>query len=434
MSVVRLFVLLSLLMMLSAPARALDAVEQAIAEAVVRNNHDALAVLEESVNINSGTMNFAGVRAVGDLFAREFQALGFTTQWIDGAAFGRAGHLTARRGDSGPRLLLIGHLDTVFATDSPFQSYEALPDDRARGPGTTDMKGGNVVMLQALRALLESDRLDSIQVRVVLTGDEEHRGRPLELANAALVDAAKWADVALGFEDGDGNPATAVVARRSAGSWRLQVTGKPAHSSQIFRDDIGYGAIFETARILDQWREALAEEDYLTFNPGIILGGTELDHDVPAARGSAFGKNNVIPQTVAVSGGIRAISQEQLNRAIATMQTIAEDNLAHTTSEFTYSASYPPMAPRPANRELLALYDRGSRDLGHGAVTAVDPRRAGAADISFAADHVDMALDGLGLMGEGGHTVDEVADLGTLVSQAQRAALLMHRLSLKAGS
>ena len=426
--------LVSLLLILAVPARALDAVELAIAETVVRNNGNALALLEESVNINSGTMNFDGVRAVGELFAREFHTLGFTTQWIDGAPFGRAGHLTASRGDRGPRLLLIGHLDTVFAIDSPFQRYEALPGDRARGPGTTDMKGGTVVMLQALRALLENNRLDALQVRVVLTGDEEHRGRPLDLANAALVDAAKWADIALGFEDGDGNPATAVVARRSAGSWRLRVTGKPAHSSQIFRDDIGYGAIFEAARILDQWREALAAEDYLTFNPGIILGGTELDHDVAAARGSAFGKNNVIPRTVTVSGGIRAISKEQLDRAIATMQTIAMDNLTHTTSEFTYSASYPPMAPRPANRELLELYDRASRDLGHGAVTAVDPRRAGAADISFAADHVDMALDGLGLMGEAGHTVDEMADLGTLVSQSQRAALLMYRLAMAGGN
>ena len=142
----------------------------------------------------------------------------------------------------------------------------------------------------------------------------------------------------------------------------------------------------------------------------------------------------MIPRTVTVSGGIRAISKEQLDRAIATMQTIAMDNLTHTTSEFTYSASYPPMAPRPANRELLELYDRASRDLGHGAVTAVDPRRAGAADISFAADHVDMALDGLGLMGEAGHTVDEMADLGTLVSQSQRAALLMYRLAMAGGN
>ena len=149
----RLSVLIFIVLLFSVPARALDATEQAIADAVVRNNGDALALLERSVNINSGTMNFEGVRQVGELFAEAFEALGFETEWVDGASFNRAGHLVASRGQRGPKVLMIGHLDTVFAADSPFQRYEALPDNRAKGPGATDMKGGNVVMLQALRAL-----------------------------------------------------------------------------------------------------------------------------------------------------------------------------------------------------------------------------------------------------------------------------------------
>ena len=129
-------------------------------------------------------------------------------------------------------------------------------------------------------------------------------------------------------------------------------------------------------------------------------------------------------------GSIQVTGRTMSGATIATMSKIAGDNLPHTSAEFSYSPSYPPMAPSDANKRLLAMYDQASRDLGHGPVAAVDPRRAGAADISFAADHVQMALDGLGLMGEGGHTVHEVADMKTLVSQSQRAALLMYRIAM----
>src|SRR5436190_6961593 len=97
--------------------------ERAIVSAVDANNADALALLERVVNINSGTHNFAGVRAVGDVFRKEFDALGFKTTWVDGAAFKRAGHLIAEHAGPGPRVLLIGHLDTVFESDSPFQRF-----------------------------------------------------------------------------------------------------------------------------------------------------------------------------------------------------------------------------------------------------------------------------------------------------------------------
>ena len=93
--------------------------EQSIATAVDAHNAEALALLESVVNINSGTQNFAGVRKVGDVFRAELDALGFKTQWIDGAPFKRAGHLVADHPGTGPRILLIGHLDTVFERRQP---------------------------------------------------------------------------------------------------------------------------------------------------------------------------------------------------------------------------------------------------------------------------------------------------------------------------
>jgi glutamate carboxypeptidase len=411
-------------------ASALSAAELSIVAAIDAGGPAALELLQRLVDVNSGSQNFAGVRRVGDMVAPEFAALGFTTRWVDGAPFGRAGHLIAERPGDGPKLLLIGHLDTVFEPDSPFQRFERIAGDKARGPGTTDMKGGIVVMLQALAGLRAAGTLDRLHVVAVLHGDEEDSGAPLALAKADLIAAAEGATAALGFEDGDGIASTAVIARRGSVEWLLRTTGTPSHSSQIFQPEVGAGAIYEAARILHGFYGALAGEENLTFNPGAIVGGTTVELDTVAARGSAFGKNNVVAGEARVSGDLRTLTPEQLERAKRRMSEVAAANLPGTTAELTFAEGYPPMAPTDANRALLAAIDRASRDLGFGPMTGVDPRRAGAADVSFVAASVPAALDGLGLMGTGGHTVDETADLASLGPQAKKAAVLMHRIAL----
>jgi len=442
------------------PLAALGSAEKKAVAAVDRGVPAALALIERAVNVNSGTMNFGGVREVGRLFEPEFTALGFRTEWVDGAEWGRAGHLIARRargeaaaaagaasgvrsrpgvrdlGAGAPagaarrlRVLLIGHLDTVFEQDSPFQRWQRLSDSTASGPGTTDMKGGIAVMLLALQGLREAGQLDRADFAVYLGGDEEKSGKPIARSRAHLRELAEWADVAIGFEDGAGDPRTAVVARRGAEDWRLEVTGKPYHSSQIFREDVGPGAVFEAARILEAFRDSLAGERFLTFSPGTILGGTTVEYDSAANRGTAFGKTNVVAERAVVAGDLRAISLEQRDRARAAMRRIAAANLPHTSARLDFNDGYPPLAPSPGNDRLLALYDRASRDLGHGPVAGVDPSRAGAADVSFCDGLVEMAMDGVGLMGDGGHTVKETADLATLPSQAKRMALTLMRLA-----
>ena len=415
----------------SAAAGELAPVEQQIVHAVRAGLPDGLSLLETAVNQNSGTMNFDGVRAVADLFAPRFEALGFAVTWKPGEAWGRAGHLVAeRRGaENALHVLFIGHLDTVFEPDSPFQTYQRLSETQASGPGVTDMKGGVVVMLLALGALQDAGILDQLTVSVVLTGDEEKSGKPLDLARADLTEAARKADIAIGFEDGDGNPATAVVSRRGYSSWMLTTRGKAAHSSQIFREDLGSGAIYEMARILHAFQEQLSGIAYLTANPGALLGGTEVVYDSEATRGNASGKTNVIAQTAVAHGDLRALTLPQREEAKALMLEIAAQNLPHTQSELVFTDGYPPLAPSEGNLELLSLFSQASMDLGHGPVEAVDPARAGAADISFTAGLVRMALDGVGLMGSGGHTVDEVADLTTLSIQAERMAVTLYRLS-----
>jgi glutamate carboxypeptidase len=405
--------------------------EQAITAYVDAHHAEALALLERVVNINSGTQNFAGVREVGAIFRSALDGLGFKTRWIDGAPFQRAGHLVAEHPGQGAKLLLIGHLDTVFERDSPFQKFQRVDDRTAKGPGIIDMKGGDVIIVQALGALQAAGVLKDMNVTVVMTGDEEDGGRPLARSREALVAAANGADVAIGFEDGPGDPRFAVTARRGTMDWQLRVKGTPAHSSQIFRDEFGHGAIFEAARILNAFREKMAGEEHLTFNPGVILGGTATEFDTVQTRGTASGKTNVIAAEAVIAGDLRTLSPPQLERAMKTMREITGTASPKTEAAITFGEGYPPLAPTDGNARLLAVYDRASRDLGFGAVTAVNPDKAGAADVSFIAAEAKMILDGVGLMGHDDHTPGETADLSTLPSQTKRAAITLFRLSTR---
>ena len=165
----------------------------------------AIQLLEKAVNINSGTMNLEGVKEVGMLFKDQFDQIEMDTKWIDMSNLNRAGHLFAEtKGSKGKRILLIGHLDTVFPKNSPFQKMERLSDSMAKGPGTNDMKGGNVILLYALKALHDAGELTDAQIIVALTGDEELTGKPISLSRKDLIEAGQRSDIALGFENSTG--------------------------------------------------------------------------------------------------------------------------------------------------------------------------------------------------------------------------------------
>lgn len=410
-------------------ARPLSGPEQQMHQYVDANKEQAISFLERIVNINSGTMNHEGVHRVAQAFEDELAGLGFATRWIPMDEVNRAGHLFAeQQGNRGKKLLLIGHLDTVFERTSPFQRFQRQ-GTTAKGPGVEDMKGGNVVMLYALKALHSIGGLRDAGIIVALIGDEENTGDPISVSRRDLLEAAHRSDVALAFEGAVGGMGSATVARRGSSDWVLQVTSRPGHSSQIFAEDFGSGAINEAARILNSFYEKLREEKYLTFSPGLILGGTTIEHDQVHSRGTAFGKSNVIPATAVVSGDLRFISQEQRDQAKTKMREIVSQSLPQAGARITFHDSYPAMSPTPGNYLLLDQLDALSRDLGQGPVEPVDPRVRGAADISFASPHVEASLDGLGVAGSGGHTVDETVDLDSLPPSIIRAAVLIYRLT-----
>jgi len=404
--------------------------ERRLVAAVKERSPAALALLERTVRINSGTLNPEGVREVGAVFRAELDALGFATRWIDmPPEMQRAGHLVAtREGRQGKRLLLIGHVDTVFEKNSPVIPWDPR-GERVRGQGVSDMKGGDVILVEALRALNAVGALEGTSIAVILTGDEERTGSPVEVARRDMVELARRADAALAFEGSIRRPGMdmASYARRSAGGWTLKVTAKSGHSGQVFRERSGYGAVYEAARIVNEFREKLIEPD-VTFNVGMFVGGTEAKIDEATAQGSAFGKTNVIAKEAIVRGDLRFLTPEQGARVREGMRAIVASSLPHATATLTFSESYPPQAPTEAGRQLLELYSKASADAGFGPIGAVAPADRGAGDVQFVASLIP-GLDGLGAAGSGAHTDNEDLEIASIERGAIRAAILLYRMT-----
>jgi len=425
-------------------APSLSPLEQKMAASVDAHNAADQALLQQIVDINSGTMHLAGVETVKDILVPRFEALGFQVRWVPmQAQTARAGDLIAEHpcpqgeGKCGKRLLLIGHMDTVFEPSSSFQKYSIVPNSGgkiATGPGIADMKGGLVVMLAALRAMQEAGALDKAEIRIVLSGDEERFGAPVDLARRDLIAAAKQSDVALEFEPSarfNGQDSIS-IARRSSTTWHLETTGLSGHSSQIFGDRLGYGAIYEMTRILDSFRKELPEEG-LTYNAGLILGGATAESNSDSTGGTATGKANVIAASAFATGDIRTLNNDQTERTESKMQAIVAAHLPRTDAKITFDEGYPAMARTPAGEHLLNQWNEVSIALGLGPVAEGKPMTRGAGDIAFATTYVP-GLVGTGMLGEGYHAEGETAYLDSLARQAKRDAVLMGRLSREPGN
>jgi glutamate carboxypeptidase len=410
-------------------AAALTAPERTMVATVDTEQGRTLAMLERWVNQNSGSHNLAGVEAVGRMIRAELEPLGFQVRFIPLRQTGRAGHLVAHHPGKGKKLLLIGHLDTVFELDSPFQKW-VREGEKANGPGASDDKGGDAVVVAALRAMQAAGTLRNADITVFLTGDEEDSGNPLEVARRDLVAAGKAANVALDFEGlaQDNGKDMGSVARRGAASWTVSVSATPGHSSGVFSKEAGYGAIYELARVIEAFRTQLTD-DKLTYNVGLIGGGQSAALDDGKIRLAATGKTNIIAATAAARGDLRALTPQQFDRTVAKMRAIVATPLpgAKTTISFDEDA-YPPMAPTPGNRALLARLNRINADLGLPPMAELDPLKRGAGDISFVGKDVD-GLVGLGPASTGDHSAAETVDIPSLFRQAKRAAILISRLA-----
>ena len=406
--------------------------EKKLMEYIDANMPRAIELLKESVNVNSGTLNIEGVKKVGAIYRRELEKAGMQTEWISMPdSIKRAGHLvasTTAKKPKGKKLFLIGHLDTVFEPDMPANPFTMINDSTATGQGANDMKGGDVVMIIALQALQAQGLLKDAAITAYFTGDEEHAGYPREVSRGDFIERAKKAEVALAFEGANGLRSVA-TARRGASGWKLEVNAKTGHSSGIFTPYAGYGAIYEAARIVNSFREQLSQEKYLTFNPGLFIGGSDMQYDDAKSFGSTIGKTNIIAPSTVVIGDLRFLTEEQKNKARAVMSNIVNNNnLTGARAKITFQDGIPSMAPTEGNDRILNIISGVTVDMGLGATVAGDPGSRGAGDISYIAAYVDC-IDGLGASGKGAHAVGETINLNELPFLIKRAALTLHRLT-----
>ena len=409
-------------------AQPLSKTEQQLLKNIEADYTATLELLKQSVNINSGTFNIEGVKKVGQLYAKELEALGFTIEWITlPDSLKRAGHLVAyRKGTKGKKLFLIGHLDTVFEPDMPKNPFTMLNASSATGQGVNDMKGGDVMVIAALKAMYKLNLLDDVSITVYFTGDEENAGRPRDITRGDFIERAKKHDIALAFE-GASNLNTVATARRGSSEWRLEVEAKQAHSSGVF-GSAGYGAIYEASRIINECRVKLSGEKFLTFNPGLFVGGSEVNYDTAAQKGDVLGKTNIISPKAVVIGDLRFLTEKQKENARAAMRQIVSKNLPGTKARIYFKEGIPSMPPTAGNEALVKALNNISLAIGYGPVKAGDPGARGAGDISYIAKYLDC-LDGLGASGSGAHAPGEIINLNEYPKLMKRATLLIYRLT-----
>ncbi len=416
-----------LFIVIGAGAQSLSKTEQQVIKDVDADLNTTLALLKESVNINSGTFNVAGIKKTGHLYGMELAALGFTVDWVSMPdSLKRAGHMVAyRKGKKGKKLFLIGHLDTVFEPDMPPNPFTMLNDSTATGQGVVDMKGGDVLVIAALKALHKQGLLDDVGITVYFTGDEENAGEPRDISRGDFIERAKQHDIALAFEGG--SLQTVATARRGASEWTLEVEGKQAHSSGVF-GTAGYGSIYEASRIINSFRERLSKQKYLSFNPGLFVGGSEVNYDYGGQKGDVSGKTNIISPRTVVIGDLRFLSEQQKERARDTMRMIVSKHLAGSKATIKFKDGIPAMPPTPGNEALVKHLNAINMALGYGVVKAGDPGSRGAGDISYIAKYLDC-LDGLGASGKGSHAPGEIINLKEYPKLIKRTALLIYRLT-----
>jgi glutamate carboxypeptidase len=404
--------ILGVALLLAASARAeLDAVEREIS-AYARAHAGAMReTLARWVAINSGSRNAAGIAQLQVELRRELEALAFAVEGLEEGSLLRA----RRPGPTGsPRILLIGHVDTVF---EPGSESDALPgtgsgalaeagDGRASGPGAADMKGGLVVMLHALRALAASGDLGRASWIAILNSDEE-LGSP---GSRAMIEAeARAADLGFVFESVQADGAM-VRSRRGIGEVQLEIEGVAAHAGSAPEE--GHSAILELAHKVIAL-EALADPARgLSVNTGTIRGGS---------------KRNIVPEQASALIDLRFDDPQSGAELLARIEALAAQPSVPGTRTRIRSQLHRPAKPAtPATDELLARHAQVARDLGLAAPAPV--HAGGGTDGSLAAAVGLATLDSMGVRGGRAHTREEFVVLESLPERAALAAILWRRL------
>lgn len=398
---------------------ALTADELALSQWLDGQEDDMVEMIERITNINSGSLNKSGVNEMADIFSRELQQLGFSISTLPGETIEMpscpgsnynidvADHVLASKAGNGTRLLLMGHLDTVFPLNSPFQTFRR-EGDMMYGPGVSDMKGGLVVMLYALKALNEFAHLQDKSITLLLNSDEEVGSLS---SRKYLEQQALLHDYGLVYE-----PGTSLVRQRKGlGQARFVITGKASHAGAAHEQ--GRSAIKELAYKIVEIERMTDYESGVTVNVGVVNGGEARNTIAPCAEALIDLR---YPQA---QQGLDAVAQ--FEDIFASVYSYAVDSGEISTESWT-NLHRPPKIPTPESDYLLQKTLSISKLLGQ---TIGVGDSGGGTDGSLTQAVGLPTLDSLGGSGSGAHSDREEGRISSLVERAKLSAILIHRLT-----
>lgn len=412
---------LALLCLLAPPAAAEPSAEEIELRIELElRREEMVRALRDMVEINTGSWNLPGLERFAEQLPPRLSELGFEVDVSPGAtvevpdveALQTGPVVIARRAaaeSDAPRFLVVAHYDTVFEPDSPFQSFSVDADapGRAYGPGVVDMKGGIVVLLEALRALHQRGDLDRAAWTLVFNADEEIGS----LGSRPVIEReARASDYGFVFESAQQEGAL-VRARRGLGQFHLRVRGVAAHAGNSHAD--GRSAILRLAEHVVAIEALTDYERGITLNVGTIRGGQ---------------KRNIVPASAEAWVDLRydaPADGEQVRVQLEALGGVTDG----TQTEVWGRLHRPPKLETPNVHALIELATEVALDLG---VELPAPVHSGGGTDGSLMGAVGLAtLDSLGVVGGAAHTQDEFVELSSLAERAAIAAVLFRRIALR---
>ncbi len=392
--------------------------EQYVSKSIENNNQEMIDQLQQWALINSGTYNKEGLDNIADVISVAFGPLEATFERTPLSPIQHVNNCGVieelpvgdllrwrKRPKAAKQILLCGHMDTVFAADDEFQQCQWLDDKRLNGPGVTDMKGGLIVVLHALK-ILEQQGIDNMGWEVIINPDEEIGS----IASAPFLEqAAKYHDIGLIFEPGLGEQGCLASERKGSGKFTIVIEGKAAHAGRAF--DKGINAIVALSRVAEQLHQLSGQRPELTVNVGRIIGGGAV--------------NRVPHKAVAwldvrlAQGDDQAWIIQRFKKILKEIET-AMGVVTHLHGQFTR----PPKPLNDATLNLLESFREISEEQG---VDLHWKKSGGCCDGNNLAAAGLPTIDSLGVRGENIHTDKEFIYIDSLVERAKLLAIFLLR-------
>lgn len=374
--------------------------------AIDADHENMLELWKELVNVDCGTANKAGVDSVAKKLEAILQGLGFKTRQVQ---FAKAGNmLIGELGDmTKPFVILTGHMDTVFKDGTAAERPFTIKEGKAYGPGCLDMKGGIVIFLSALKALLAQGYKEH-PLKVILAGDEEN-GHANSNADEVFMSESKGAFAAFNFETGfeDGG---LVVERKGVWQFTLEAYGRSAHVGND--PENGRSAIMEICHKAIDVNALTDWETGCTFNVGIIEGGTV---------------SNAVPAYAKIKCDMRYNDYKYVAEMKKKVQAIADKQyVPDTKTVFTSLTEFRNMQQVAGTQTLFELVRAAAVEMG---LPAPTPKAVGGGSDSAYTTAVDVpTICAMGVQGARNHTAEEYAVVSTLFDRAKLLVAVLTKI------